>query len=92
MGKDFCDMSGSLDRKPEDCTLINAMLPRVYLPKFANNIFERRAQSIARALLGADMTLDCDQFLAKQPAKSGAVFDWHQDMAYWPKKSPDTRT
>ena len=65
MGKDFCDMSGSLDRKPEDFTLINAMLPRVYLPKFANNIYERRAQTIARALRGADMTLDYDQFLLR---------------------------
>lgn len=92
MGKDFCDMSGSLDRKPEDFSLINAMLPRVYLPAFANNIFEQRAQSIARSILGEDMALDYDQFLAKKPAKSAAVFAWHQDMGYWPKRSPDTRT
>lgn len=92
MGKDFCDMSGSLHKRPEDFTLVNAMLPRVYLPAFADNVFERRASSIARRLLGADMALDYDQFLAKKPGKSGAVFAWHQDMAYWPKRSPDTRT
>ncbi len=92
MGKDFCDMSGGLNKRPEDFTLVNAMLPRVYLPSFANNIFERRANNIARALLGKDMALDYDQFLAKKPGKSGAVFAWHQDMAYWPKKTPDTRT
>lgn len=92
MGKDFCDMSGGLDRKPEDFTLINAMLPRVYLPKFADNVFERRARSVAVALLGDDMNIDYDQFLAKKPGKSDAVFAWHQDMAYWPRKTPDTRT
>ncbi len=92
MGKDFCDMSGGLDRKPDDFTLINAMLPRVYQPKFADNIFERRARSVARALLGDDMNIDYDQFLAKKPGKSDAVFAWHQDMAYWPRKTPDTRT
>lgn len=92
MGKDFCDMSGSLARKPEEFTLVNAMLPRVYDPSFANNVYERRALSLARQLMGADVGLDYDQFLAKRPGQAGAVFAWHQDMAYWPKRTPDTRT
>ena len=92
MGKDFCDMSGSLARKPEEFALINAMLPRVYDPAFAGNVYERRTLSIAKQLIGDDIGLDYDQFLAKRPGKTGAVFAWHQDMAYWPRKTPDTRT
>lgn len=49
MGKDFCDMSGALSRRPEDFALINAMLPRVYVPAIRGNAFERRALAIARA-------------------------------------------
>jgi len=85
-------MSGSLARRPEDFSLINAMLPRVYEPSFQNNVYERRTLSIARQLLGEDVGLDYDQFLAKPPGKAGAVFAWHQDMAYWPRGTPDTRT
>ncbi len=32
MGRDFCDMSGPYDRAFEDYALVNAMLPRVYMP------------------------------------------------------------
>ena len=92
MGKDFCDMSGSLAKRPEEFTLVNAMLPRHYYPAFQGNLYEQRSQSIARQLLGDDMQLDYDQFLTKKPERTGAVFAWHQDMAYWPKKTPDTRT
>lgn len=92
MAKDFCDMSGSLARRPEEFSLINAMLPRVYEPSFNGNVYERRTLSIARQLLGDDVGLDYDQFLAKRPGKAGAVFSWHQDMAYWPRRTPDTRT
>jgi ectoine hydroxylase-related dioxygenase (phytanoyl-CoA dioxygenase family) len=92
MGKDFCDMSGGLERSPESFSLINAMLPRVYHPSFQGNVYERRTQDIARQLIGDDVGLDYDQLLAKKPTKSDAVFAWHQDMAYWPKKTPDTRT
>lgn len=92
MAKDFCDMSGSLARRPEEFSLINAMLPRVYDPSFQGNVYERRTLSIAQQLLGNDVGLDYDQFLAKRPGKAGAVFAWHQDMAYWPRRTPDTRT
>jgi ectoine hydroxylase-related dioxygenase (phytanoyl-CoA dioxygenase family) len=92
MGRYFCDMSGSLARKPEEFTLINAMLPRVYDPAFAGNVYEHRTLSIARQLIGDDVGLDYDQLLAKRPGKTGAVFAWHQDLAYWPKNTPDTRT
>src|SRR6188474_2659214 len=61
MGKDFCDMSGSLARKPEDFSLINAMLPRVYEPSFKDNVYERRTLAIARQLIGQDVGLDYDQ-------------------------------
>src|SRR5262245_1459816 len=37
MGKDFCDMSGTLTRRVEEFSLINAMLPRVYHPSFQGN-------------------------------------------------------
>lgn len=92
MGRDFCDMSGPYGRAFEDFNLVNAVLPRVYEPALVDNVFERRATSIAQQLMGADATLDYDQFLAKRPQRPGAVFAWHQDLGYWPSGTPDTRT
>ena len=84
MGRDFCDMSGPYTRAFEDFELVNAVLPRVYEPSLVGNIYERRAASVSRQLLGEDATLDYDQFLAKRPRKGGAQFAWHQDLGYWP--------
>lgn len=92
MGRDFCDMSGPYDRKFEEFSLVNAVLPRRYKPELQDNLYERRGQSIARQLLGHSATLDYDQFLAKRPAKADAVFTWHQDLGYWPTGTPDTIT
>lgn len=90
-GKDYCDMAGDYGRAPEDFSIINVMLPRRYYPDWKDNIFERRAASVAQQLHGDGMVIDYDQLLAKQPHKDDAVFAWHQDMAYWPD-TPDTRT
>jgi hypothetical protein len=92
MGRDFCDMSGPYGRAFEDFNLVNAVLPRVYEPGLVDNVFEQRATSIARQLIGDDATLDYDQFLAKRPQRPKAVFAWHQDLGYWPTGTPDTRT
>ena len=92
MERDFCDMSGPYDRKFEDFSLINAMLPRVYNPQVQGNIYERLTQSIAEQLIDATAVLDYDQFLAKKPAKDDAVFAMHQDLGYWPTGTPDTAT
>jgi len=90
-GKDYCDMAGDYGRRPEDFSIINVMLPRRYHPAWQENVFERRAASVAAQLCGDGMAIDYDQLLAKQPFKEDAVFAWHQDMAYWPD-TPDTRT
>ncbi|MGY8747334.1 MAG: phytanoyl-CoA dioxygenase family protein [Pirellulales bacterium] len=92
MGRDFCDMSGPYDRSFEDFQLVNAVLPRKYQPELVGNIYERRAESIGRQLIGDQITLDYDQFLAKRPKKGGAKFAWHQDLGYWPTGTPDTVT
>jgi ectoine hydroxylase-related dioxygenase (phytanoyl-CoA dioxygenase family) len=92
MGRDFCDMSGPYGRAFEDFNLVNAVLPRVYEPALVDNVFERRATSIARQLIGEDIALDYDQFLAKRPRRPLAAFSWHQDLGYWPTGTPDTRT
>jgi phytanoyl-CoA hydroxylase len=92
MGRDFCDMSGPYGRAFEDFNLVNAVLPRVYDQSLVGNVFERRAATIARQLIGDDIALDYDQFLAKRPRRDGAVFAWHQDLGYWPTGTPDTRT
>ncbi len=92
MGRDFCDMSGPYGRAFEDFNLVNAVLPRVYERSLVGNVFEERAASIARQLIGSDATLDYDQFLAKRPRRAGAVFAWHQDLGYWPTGTPDTLT
>lgn len=90
-GRDFCDMAGDYARSPADFAVVNIMLPRVYLPSWQGNLYERRAASIAEQLCGPDMRLDYDQLLAKRPGSVDAVFAWHQDLAYWPL-TPDTRT
>lgn len=92
MGRDFCDMSGPYGRKFEEFSLVNAVLPRKYRPHLQGNLFERRAASIARQLIGQSATLDYDQFLAKRPAKPDAVFSWHQDLGYWPTGTPEPHT
>lgn len=92
MGRDFCDMSGPYDRAFEEFQLVNAVLPRKYRAELQGNIFERRAESIARQLIGDEIALDYDQFLAKRPNKGGAKFAWHQDLGYWPTGTPDTKT
>lgn len=92
MGRDFCDMSGPYGRAFEEFSLVNAVLPRKYNPAIAGNIYEQRAASIARQLIGATATLDYDQFLAKRPAKPDAVFTWHQDLGYWPTGTPEPLT
>ncbi len=90
-GRDFCDMAAEYARGPADFAVVNIMLPRVYLPAWQGNLYEQRATSIARQLIGEDATLDYDQLLAKRPGSLDAVFAWHQDLAYWPL-TPDTRT
>lgn len=90
-GKDYCDMAGDYGRAPEDFSIVNVMLPRRYYPEWRNNIFERRAASVAQQLCGDGMVLDYDQLLAKMPSKDDAVFEYHQDLAYWPDTA-DTRT
>ncbi|MDG2025910.1 MAG: phytanoyl-CoA dioxygenase family protein [Acidimicrobiales bacterium] len=90
-GRDYCDMAGDYGRDPEDFSIINVMLPRRYFSDWVNNVYERRAASVAQQLHGDGMVIDYDQLLAKQPFKDDAVFAWHQDMAYWPDTA-DRRT
>lgn len=90
-GRDLCDMSGDYDRSFADFSMVNVMLPRRYYPAWQGNVYERRAASIAAQLCGPGMALDYDQLLAKRPGKTDAVFEWHQDLAYWPQ-TRDTRT
>ncbi|KAH9323058.1 hypothetical protein KI387_017697, partial [Taxus chinensis] len=90
-GKDFCDMSADYSKAIDDFSIINIMLPSRYKPSLKNNIYERRATSISKQLLGPDMCFDYDQLLAKPPNKPDAIFHWHQDLGYWPV-TKDTRT
>lgn len=89
-GLDLCDMSGAHGRKPEDFTIYNVMLPRIYYPSWAGNLLEQRCLTIAKSLLGEDMHLDFDQILAKKPESKDSVMAWHQDQAYWPPLQSDT--
>ena len=80
---------------PDNWNIVNAMLPRKYHPPLQGNIYEQRAASAAAQLFpDVKMVYDYDQLLNKRPGKAGAIFAWHQDMAYWPGRSltPDTRT
>ncbi len=90
-GRDYCDMTGDYARAPEDFAILNVMLPRVYWPALAGNIYERRAADVTRQLWGDGFAIDYDQLVAKPPGKTDAVFHWHQDLGYWPI-TPDTRT
>jgi phytanoyl-CoA hydroxylase len=83
-GKDRNDMTtGEHGGDPMQYALANVMLPRRYFPGWVDNVFERRAASIAEQLCGEGMVVDFDQLLAKQPGRTDAVFGWHQDQAYW---------
>jgi len=83
-GKDFNDMTtGEHGTDPSGYAIVNVMVPRRYHPDWQDNVFERRAASIAAQLCGEGMVIDFDQLLAKQPGRDDAVFGWHQDQAYW---------
>lgn len=44
-GKDLCDMSGNQEgRTPDQFTLYNVMLPRVYHPALQGNLYEQRCK------------------------------------------------
>lgn len=90
-GRDYCDMTGEYDKPIEDYAILNVMLPRVYHPALAGNVYERRAADVTRQLWGEGFAIDYDQLVAKPPGKTGAVFHWHQDLGYWPITA-DTRT
>ena len=91
-GKDFNDMTtGEHGTDPSGYAIVNVMLPRRYYPQWQGNVFERRAASIARQLCGEGMAIDFDQLLAKSPGRPEAVFNWHQDQAYW-IETDDRRT
>jgi hypothetical protein len=91
--KDFMDMSQSFaaikGKHPDDWQIVNAMLPRKYMPAMANNVYERRAaHAVAQLFPGVKMALDYDQLLNKRPGKAGAVFAWHQDMQVRRRTNP----
>ncbi|MFT5731402.1 MAG: ectoine hydroxylase-related dioxygenase (phytanoyl-CoA dioxygenase family) [Planctomycetota bacterium] len=100
-GRDFCDMAGeytpgepeAADRSTaiDRLDVLNVMLPRRYHPEWRGNAYERAAADVARALLPQATVLDYDQLVAKPPGRPGAVFHWHQDLAYWPA-TPDPET
>lgn len=48
-GKDLCDMSGAKGRTPEQFTVYNIMLPRIYYPDWQGNILEKRCKVNAHA-------------------------------------------
>jgi ectoine hydroxylase-related dioxygenase (phytanoyl-CoA dioxygenase family) len=92
-GRDFGDHSQGHGTKRPEYNMINVNIPCTHDPRWANNIFERRAASITEQLYGAGMAKDYEQLLTKIPNRPNAVFPFHQDMAYWPKKSGlNTRT
>ena len=83
-GRDLNDMvTGEFGTDPTGYVIFNVMLPRRYHPRWQGNVYERIARSIAEQLCGEGMTIDFDQLLAKQPGRHDAVFEWHQDQAYW---------
>lgn len=84
-GHDFCDMSKPFDTPFEEWSIVNCMLPTQYYPPWQGNIYEQITSNIAAQLFPANvMVKDYDQLLNKRPAKTDAVFAWHQDMGYWP--------
>lgn len=102
-GRDFCDMAAEYhaggnsvnDRSSavDRLDVLNVMLPRRYHPEWQGNAYERAAAEVARALIPSATELDYDQLVAKPPARPGAIFHWHQDLAYWPKTpEPETVT
>jgi phytanoyl-CoA hydroxylase len=95
MGRDYGDQSQGHGVDPADFALINVNNPGRYLSGFSQNRFVDQAAAAAAALLGEGATLDYEQLLEKRPNRTTAVFPWHQDMQYWPKRFPDgvdTRT
>jgi len=82
-GRDFGDHSLPEGVPESEWHMVNCTLPTTHYPPWSGNIYERRAQSIARQLYGDTMVFDYDQLLSKKPNRPDAVFEWHQDAGYW---------
>lgn len=52
-GKDLCDMSGVQGRTPDQYTIYNVMLPRLYFPPLQGNLLEQRCLVRPGAWAGA---------------------------------------
>ena len=93
MGRDFGDQSQGFGVKQADFVLINVLQPGKHLKGFDDNPFVRRCREWTRTLIGDGCAIDYAQLLEKVANRPNAVFPWHQDMQYWPKRSQaSTRT
>ena len=88
MGRDYGDQSRGHGVDPAAMSLINVNNPGRYLGSFSQNKFIDRVRAAAEVLLGDGIRLDYEQLLEKVPLHDAAVFPWHQDMQYWPKRYP----
>lgn len=71
----------SLDRKARDAIQPQIVKPSLYAPALLRTPYFRRAQALARQLLGADAQFSFDHSILK-PAGKVAATPWHQDEAH----------
>ena len=97
--KDYGDHSSPVGTPKKKWKMINVTLPSVHYPPFRNNVFHKRASSIARQLYCTGLSTDSstsgsncsddeiqwdyDQLLTKLPNRTNAKFPMHQDNGYW---------
>ena len=88
LGADRADHSLPAGTPEEKWRMVNVALPTHYCAPLLGNLFERRAASIARQLLGdregpdqgggGHIIKSYDQLLAKRPRRPDAQFNMHQ--------------
>lgn len=78
------DLGGHVDDKNDTSRerITQIMVPSRVLPKLLEEVLHEKTLTIARQLMGEDMTLDFDMLIDKAPM-SNTPTPWHQDCAYW---------
>ncbi len=82
---DFFDLATTARAKDKGKLLPQIMNPGGYEPKLRAGVYFRRAEAVAKQMLGPGAKFAFDHFIDK-PIGIAHETPWHQDQGYWDKK------
>ncbi len=79
---DFFDLATEAKAKDKKKLLPQIMNPGSYEPALRESAYFKRAEAVAKQMLGPGATFPFDHFIDK-PVLEGKETPWHQDQGYW---------